>query len=152
MGRHLGRLSAFGFRLSAGSLIVVTLLLMGCNAPATMHVWGDVSLDGKPVEASNIELLPIEGTSGPNVGGVIKDGAYDIPAERGPLADGTYRVELRAYRETGRAPTTPRFPGKELPEREAVFPPEYNTRSTLRVKISPKASENRFDFNVVKAK
>jgi hypothetical protein len=148
----MGRLSAFGLRLSARihGAVLFTLLLTGCNAPSTMRVSGEISYEGTRVEAGNIEFLPVEGTSGPNVGGVIKDGAYEIPAERGPLAEGVYRVELRAYRETGRAPAAPKFPGKELPEREAIFPPEYNTRSTLRVTISPKASENRFDFNVTK--
>ena len=137
-------------RLSALGIWLLTFALAGCNAPSTMRVWGEVSYEGARVEGGNIELLPIEGTTGPNVGGVIKDGAYEILAERGPLADGVYRVELRAYRETGRAPTAPKFPGKELPEREAIFPPEYNTRSTLRVKISPKASENRFDFHLTR--
>ena len=148
----MARLSAFGSGLSARirGMALFALFLAGCNAPATMRVWGDVSCDGARVEGGNIEFLPIEGTTGPNVGGVIRDGAYEIPAERGPLADGVYRVELRAYRETGRAPTAPRFPGKELPEREAIFPPEYNTRSTLRAKISLRASENRLDFNVGK--
>jgi hypothetical protein len=148
----MSRLSALGFRLSArirGTVLFV-LLLAGCSAPSTMRVWGDVSYEGTRVEDGNIEFLPIEGTSGPNVGGVIREGAYEILAERGPLAEGVYRVELRAYRETGRAPTAPKFPGKELPEREAIFPPEYNTRSILRVKISSRGSENRFDFNVTK--
>ena len=137
-------------RATRWALPLLALVSVGCGSASTMRVWGDVTFEGTPVEAGNIEFLPIEGTAGPNVGGVIRDGAYEIPAAQGPLAEGVYRVELRAYRETGRAPTNPKFPGKELPEREAIFPPEYSTHSTLRVKVSAKARENRFDFHVRK--
>lgn len=133
-------------RAGFGAAALCALAVIGCSSkPTTMRVWGDVSFEGKAIESGNIELLPIDGTEGPNVGGVVKDGAYEIPAEVGPLAEGTYRVEIRAYRNTGRVQRTPRG---EMPEREAVLPAEYNIRSTLRVKINSKAGENKFSFQL----
>jgi hypothetical protein len=133
------------------SAFLLALVLAGCaRSPSTSHVWGKVSYDGKPIAAGTIELIPIEGTVGPSVGGVITDGAYDIPAKVGPVVDGVYRVELRAVRETGKP--APKHPsGKGIPEREPIFPPEYNIHSKLRVTISPTPTENQRDFHLARA-
>jgi hypothetical protein len=129
-----------------GARVVLVLAIVGCaQGPPTAHVWGKVSFEGAAITEGTIEFIPIEGTSGPTVGAVIANGAYDIPAKSGPLIDGVYRVELRAVRETGRP--APKHPsGKGIPERESIFPPEYSTNSTLRVKISATPTENQHDF------
>jgi hypothetical protein len=127
--------------------VVLVVLLVGCSGQGGRRVWGKVSWEGEPIREGDIEFIPIEGTGGPSVGGLIRDGAYDLPAARGPLAGGTYRVELRAVRDTGRFPPGPRHP-KALPEREPIFPPEYNVQSKLRVTVRDRAGENQFDFHL----
>jgi hypothetical protein len=112
-------------------------------------VSGEVSYKGVPTKEGVIEFIPIEGTGGPSVGAPIKEGAYDIPAAKGPLADGTYRVQLRAVRDTGKFPPGPRYT-KSMTIHEDIFPEEYNFKSKLRVKIDPNANPNRLDFRLPK--
>jgi hypothetical protein len=129
--------------------ILLVLVLMGCSRSPNRRVWGEVSYKGVAIEEGSIEFLPIEGTGGPSVGSPITDGAYDIPAAKGPLADGTYRVKLVAVRDTGRYPPGPRYP-KSMTIREDIFPEEYNSKSKLQVKIDPAADRNRLDFHLPK--
>src|SRR3954447_17161329 len=75
----------------------VSLLLGGCGGPSgprTMRVWGDVTLDGKPIEAGSIVFSPFENTGGGSVGGVVTRGQYDLAAADGPVAGGKYRLEI----------------------------------------------------------
>jgi hypothetical protein len=136
-------------RKGAFAWALIACLIAGCgSAASTMRVWGDVSYENLATKDGNIEFIPIEGTPGPNVGGVIKDGSYEIPAEKGPLREGVYRVEIKAFVDTGVVSAGPR--GKNLPQRKPIFPPEYNIRSTLRVQISARAADNQFDFHLAK--
>jgi hypothetical protein len=136
-------------RKGALASALIALLMAGCGSgSSTMRVWGDVSYENEAIQDGNIEFIPIEGTAGPNVGGVIKDGSYKIPAEKGPLSEGVYRVEIKAFKESGVVPK--KYKEKALPDRKPIFPPEYNIRSKLRVQIKPRASENQFDFHLSK--
>jgi len=112
-------------------------------------VSGEVSYKGAPIKEGTIEFIPIEGTDGPTVGATIIDGAYDVPAAKGPLAAGTYRVKLWCMRDTGKFPPGPRYP-KSTTIRESVFPSEYNIDSKLQVKIDANANPNRVDFHLPK--
>jgi hypothetical protein len=88
-------------------------------------------LNGEPIQEGSINFIPVEGNQGPGTGAVIQNGKYHIPRSSGVTA-GKNRVELRAFKETGRKvqdPTGP--PGTLAFERLMVFPPEYNDRSTL---------------------
>ena len=127
--------------------VFLALVLAGCSKSPTRRVSGEVSYEGVPIQDGTIELIPIEGTGGPSVGGNITEGAYDVPADKGPLADGTYRVKLWAVRDTGRYPPGPRYT-KSMTIREDIIPEEYNTRSKLEVKINANADPNRFDFHL----
>jgi len=125
------------------------LLLSGCSKSPTRRVTGEVSYKGEPIQSGTIELIPIEGTEGPTVGGSITEGAYDVPAAKGPLATGTYRVKLWAMKDTGKFPPGPRYP-KSTTVRKSIIPEEYNIESTLQVKIDPNANPNRVDFHLPK--
>jgi len=127
--------------------LFLALLLAGCSRSPTRRVAGEVSYKGEPIKDGSIEFQPIEGTSGPSVGAPIRDGAYDIPAAKGPLADGTYRVKLVAVRNTGKYPPGRRY-AKSVPIHEDIIPAEYNIKSKLRVKIDPNANPNRMDFRL----
>jgi hypothetical protein len=129
--------------------LFLALLLAGCSGSPTRRVSGDVSYEGVPIQDGAIEFIPIEGTGGPSVGAPIKDGAYDVPADKGALAGGTYRVKLWAVRDTGRYPPGPRYP-KSMTIREDIFPPEYNIYSTLHVKVNANGDQNRLDFHLKK--
>ena len=88
--------------------VALVLLLAGCSRSPTRRVVGEVSYKGEPIKEGTIEFIPIEGTRGPTVGATILDGAYEVPAAKGPLADGTYRVKMWAVRDTGKFPPGPR--------------------------------------------
>jgi hypothetical protein len=130
--------------------ILLLLVLVGCSRSQNRRVWGEVSFKGVPIQDGSIELIPIEGTGGPSVGSPITEGAYDIPAAKGPLANGTYQVKLVAVRDTGRFPPGPRY-AKSMTIREDIFPEEYNTKSKLQVKIDTDAARNRLDFHLPKS-
>ncbi len=129
---------------------VTLLLLSGCGSgQRTQCVWGEVFFDGKAVDQGEIVFRPIEGTSGPATGGTIEKGRYEIPAEVGLLADGTYRVEIIGLAPSGRTIANPLGPAGEPIEALANhIPPQYNTQSILEVTVSPDAGENRHDFRL----
>jgi hypothetical protein len=126
----------------------IVLALTACGSKnAPVHVWGDVTFDGEKVEAGTIEFNPIDGTKGPQTGGTIKAGRYDVSAGVGPLAGGTYLVRITATAKTGKTTPNPVAPaGPPVEALTMYIPAEYNTKSTLRVTIPPQASANKFDF------
>src|SRR5262245_21007657 len=129
--------------------VLLALLPAACSKSPTRRVSGAVSYEGVPIQEGAIQFIPIEGTGGPSVGAPVKKGAYDVPADKGPLAAGTYRVELRSVRDTGRYPPGRRYP-KSMTIREDIFPEEYNSQSKLRVTIDANASTSRLDFHLQK--
>jgi hypothetical protein len=87
---------------SATSLVLV-LLVGGCGSsdPLGVGVSGMATYKGKPIKEGVIAFIPMDGTNGPTGGASIDDGKYAIP-RRGALAPGKYRVEIRAFAETGK--------------------------------------------------
>ena len=128
-----------------GWLAVGLLLLPGCSGQRA-DVSGAVQLDGRPVDEGAIQFIPVEGTTGPSAGGIIKDGRYHITGDRG-VTVGKNRVELRAFRNTGRKVQDPTgLPGVKTDERVQAFPPEYNDRSTVVKEVH--TGSNTIDFAV----
>ena len=126
-------------------LMVSLLWLAGCSGNEA-EVSGTVRLDGELIQEGSINFIPVEGTKGPGVGAVIKDGKYHIPRSRG-VTVGKNRVELRAFKSTGKKvqdPTGP--PGVLVEARVPAFPPEYNDQSTVVKEIQ--AGPNTIDFDV----
>jgi hypothetical protein len=120
--------------------------LLGCSDAGKAEVSGTVRLNGELVEEGSIQFIPVEGTKGPSAGAAIKNGKYHVPRSKG-AAIGKNRVELRAFKTTGRKvqdPTAP--PGTTVGERAQLFPAKYNDDSTVVKEIKP--SGNIIDFDV----
>jgi hypothetical protein len=117
----------------------------GCSS-GLAEVSGTVSLNGEPVKEGAINFIPIDGTRGAGAGAAIEDGRYHIPGSRG-VTPGKNRVELRAFRTTGRkVPDPTGRPGTLADERVPAFPPEFNDQSTLTREVRP--GSNTFNFDV----
>ena len=85
------------------SLVLFLGALAGCGWGETLGVGvsGAVTYKGQPIKEGTIAFIPMSGTNGPSGGGNIDDGKYAIPRKAG-LAPGKYRVEIRAFEETGK--------------------------------------------------
>jgi hypothetical protein len=121
---------------------------IGCGkkGPQRAAASGHVTLDGQPIDHGVIQFLPVAGTVGPETGGVIDKGQYDIPKQRGPVV-GKSRIELRASKKTGRKIQDPTGrPGVLTDEYQEMFPPSSNTASSLEREI--KDEPNTLDFDI----
>jgi hypothetical protein len=130
------------------SICVAIATCAGCGkkGPKRAAVSGQVSLDGQPITEGIIQFLPVEGTVGPEAGGIIENGHYDIPRQRGPVV-GKNRIELRASKKTGRKIQDPTGrTGILTDESKEAFPPTVNTNSTLVREI--KDEPNKLDFDI----
>jgi hypothetical protein len=127
-------------------LVIATWFGCGKKGPHRAAVSGHVTLDGQPISQGVIQFLPTQGTTGPEAGGVITDGQYDIPQQRGPVV-GKARVELRASKKTGRKIQDPTGrPGTLTDEYKEMLPPDFNTNSSLVREI--KDDVNKLDFDI----
>jgi hypothetical protein len=78
-------------------LSVAVLLGSGCSASGTgAHMQGTITLDGQPIPAGSITVLPLSGTGQPT-GGQFTGGKYSL--DNVPL--GKVNVMLQASKETG---------------------------------------------------
>jgi hypothetical protein len=128
----------------AHALVIFALLLTapGCGRKANVHVWGEISFNGTPIEQGEIEFKPIDGTTGPATGGSITAGHYDVPERVGPLAGGTYLVSINGYAKIGRKIQV--APGQYVDALDNVIPEKYNRQSTLRITIDGSAGQQDF--------
>jgi hypothetical protein len=119
----------------------------GSGGPALHGVSGKVSLDGKPITQGSITFVPSAGTKGPSGGSSIENGKYQVPRDKG-LVSGTYRVEIRSQRSTGKKTPaqSPSPPGTMMDEMKEAVPVEFNSASTLEVEIP--APKNQLDFDL----
>ena len=119
----------------------------GCSKPVA-HVAGSVTVNGEPLPEGTILFVPDVGTEAVSGSSRIKDGQYEIGADK-ELTAGSYKVEVRALRGTGRIlKTEEQLDGDaaEYEEVEQYIPPQYNTSTTLRAELS--AGENKKDFQL----
>jgi hypothetical protein len=119
--------------------------LVGCGGGEVPRaaVSGNVTLDGKPLEEGVILFTPL--AEGPSAGGEIHQGKDQLPEERGP-SPGKYRVEIRAYRGTGKM-VTDEVSGTTSEVKVSIVPPRYNNKSTLEADVKPEGP-NEFDFTL----
>ena len=99
------------------------------------------------VLVAGLALIPAGGggsTSQRASGGVIQNGKYEIPQEKG-LNTGSYRVEVHWLKTTGRELTDP-MSGDKYDERKEALPAKFHTKSELTVTIP--APDNKHDLNL----
>jgi hypothetical protein len=131
--------------------IIVAISLcgaLGCSGDNRSEVSGTVTLNGQPVTEGAINFIPIDGNRGAGAGASITNGKYHVPRSAG-VAPGKNRVELRAFRPTGRKVQDPTGkPGVLTDERVMAFPPEFNDRSTLVREVRSGSDTIDFDISV----
>jgi len=153
----------------SASIGILALLASACGSgdPLGVGVSGTVTYKGKPIKEGLITFIPTVGTQGPKAGANIDEGQYSIP-RRGALAPGKYRVEIRAFEESGKEiPKSMRTaqmfgrpveqvtnnPGateqleKLKKEKKNVIPARYNDDSELSREL-PDQSEVAMDFEI----
>ena len=141
--RSVSRFSATD--ITAGVLIISLVASMGCDQTDSRRnrTWGKVTYDGQVVEKGFIDFEPAEGNRGPQSSGAITAGRYDIPKKQGPFG-GLHRVEITAYRFTGRK--VPDAGGELIDYEENYLPKKYfGIDSELTVEINP-GGDNEHDF------
>lgn len=135
-----------------GTVLAFSVGLLGCgggapaeSGPARYAISGKVTLDGQPVESGMISFLPPVETAPVRVsGGPIAAGAYSVPKEKGANA-GTYRVEIRALKATGKKVKDPDMGGEKDVMVESI-PAKFNDKSILTAEVA--ADKTTFDFDL----
>lgn len=137
-------------RIARVCLVSVTAACIGCSGDGRVAVSGTVTLDGKPLDKGTIEFAPAEGAAGMLGGGMISNGEYSVPADKG-LLPGTYTVRIySAEPPSGEAADQELPPGGEkggYPMAKDVIPPQYNSQSTLTAEVKS-GGGNRFAFEL----
>ena len=135
-----------GFPLNVLASLAACLLagVSGCGGDAIdrLAVSGEVTLDGRPLDDASITLVPIG--PGPSAGAEISAGNFTIERSVGP-SPGKYRVEIRAYRGTGRQIPDDDAPGQMIEATEPIIPGRYNRDTELEVEVTVDG-ENHFQF------
>lgn len=125
--------------------LCAAIIAGGCdgNALERVPVQGTVEFDGKPLAWGAILFTPLPGTSGPRAAGQIKDGAFSLDEEEGPVV-GKHRVAVWS----DISPAMHRDVKREGPLPETVdIPPCYNERSTLEIEATA-AGPNQYHFRL----
>jgi hypothetical protein len=138
---------------SQGAALVAIAMLCGCgrSGPERFAVSGQVTLDGAPLPDGEIVFTPNDATAGPTSVGHIENGAYDIPAERGPIA-GNYSVAITAERPTGRKVRADILGEATTDQYEQYIPDAYNARTTLTAEIADDRDDLDFALSSSKGK
>lgn len=140
--------SSLRFLFHVALLSALAMGLIGCGpGNPRKEIKGKITLKKEPVKDGVISFEPLA-SGGPvtREAGVIKDGAYVIPADAG-LLPGKYKVRITAGDST--APDDPNQlpgPGGNYVMKDKV-PPEYNTKTKQEVEVTDKGP-NQFDYDI----
>ena len=144
MERH----GAASLRLKVICFFLLPWAVTACSdGTGGTRVHGVVTYDGEAVQEGDIRLFPTAGSAGPTMGGAIRHGKFDVPADQGPRAGGTYRVEINGLKKTGEKVKV-HYQSDPVEEKANYIPDVYNRASKLQIKVSAKASENKYDFHL----
>ena len=148
-------MTALGRIIGLGLAVCLTLSV-GCGQSDRLErfaVRGQVRVNGSPLSAGTIRLLPAEGTTGPAAVGVISAGHYEITRDVGPVL-GRYRVEIEQQLnlafaiddEVAYAQAYASTRGRPIPPQP--IPAKYNRRSELSAEILRDETRNTFEFDL----
>lgn len=136
--------------IMAGVVLAIGLATSGCgkDTGGRVPVAGEVTLDGMPLDKGTIEFHPTSGSG--FTGGVISDGKFEIPAEKGALP-GEYVVKIYATGELLEPEVDPdEPPGPEAEDRPLPserIPARYNAESELTATVGEEgATDLQFDL------
>jgi hypothetical protein len=127
----------------------IPICAVGCSDGPTVHeVRGQVFYESKPVEKGDIRFIPIDGTKGQASYGTIIDGKYEITA-RGGVSVGKHRVEIQAFRKTGRkVPGKPPATELNVDEMTLVGPKVIGSSSSPLVVSAAEIQSGAIDFTI----
>lgn len=118
------------------------LALVGCGPSGRAEVSGHVTLAGQPLPDGMVTFRPTAETSGPEFSGTIAGGEYKVAK---PSLPGTYAVEVRAWKKTGRIVKSP-F-GIDTDEIVSAVPQRYwGPQTELRAQLQPGPNTVHFDL------
>lgn len=87
------------FARAALAWVLPLVWFAGCGGgepgPTRAAVQGTVHYEGAPLAKGVIRFVPVEGTEGPKTSAPIDSGAFELPADLGPLV-GSHRVEIES--------------------------------------------------------
>lgn len=134
------------FTKSIVPLICVSLWISaGCgNSDGLTRavVTGNVSLQNAPVEDGQIRYIPIDGTAGPTIVSLIRNGKYRCD-HNGGVPVGKHRVEILVW-----DPSVPPPMGPGSPARPQWAPERYNQESELVFEVEASGGEVQKDWNL----
>jgi hypothetical protein len=127
------------------SLGILLALAAGCG-PKTdrLGISGQVNLDGAPLDEGSIRFTATSDKP-MAAGALIREGRYEIPAEKG-LLPGEYAVVIRSPDNEA-----PKILYEGFPTAPDRIPKQYNAETTLKVEVV-RGEENHFEFDVPSAK
>ena len=131
-------------RVACIGMFFGVLLLSGCGGSGDRQsIEGIVTLDGKPLEASQITFVPQAGTKGPAAGTGIVAGRFTVPASGSTFA-GQFRVEVTATRPTGKK-VIDTMMWQPVNDYEQFIPLKYNGQSKLTAEVEA-GGKNHFNL------
>jgi hypothetical protein len=129
-------------RHSLASIFIIVCSLAGCSHDDGKHgtVSGMVTLDGQPLPAGSIHFTPADGHTSP-AEGAIADGNYSVVT-----GVGESRVSISSSKVVGKRKmyNTPDSP--TVDNVIELLPAQYNTQSTLTLKVVPGSQQQPYDL------
>jgi hypothetical protein len=128
----------------------VAFALLGCGGGGgashkdkRFPLSGKVTLDGTPVDGGTI-TFQVQGENQRPAGGRILNGEYSVPEDSG-ANEGTYRVEIRLPKPTGKQ-RKDEDTGEMVDIVQEAIPKKYNDASELKAEVGPGKTEFNFDL------